>query len=415
MKNRFFLLSVLAAAAVMPGSASANLVLDMPPILAGNGVQNTCSAKADCTDSSYGQYCCSGKCTNDACPESCSSDANCASSEYGAYCCNNLCTNVACPACTQDSDCSSGQKCCNNQCITGTECPTAGKGTLNDTGITTKQANYDDSQFGRDAATLTKTGSGHAGFDFSNVSGCIRDNTTGLLWSPDQGSVMSYSGAESKATTANTNSLCGKSSGWRVPNVRELLSLVSYGAAAYSEGKTIDSTFFSDTKTDAWYWTATTGSGTDKWGVGFITSGLSLTNTLNANSYLRLVNGTELKGSFIPANSTVTDENAKLTWKRCLEGQTWSGTACTGTATPYTWANALSLTANSWRLPNIKELQSSTEYFAPDGSNGYIWSASPYAGDPTNKIWVLSASNGTFANNILKSYDGYVRLVQDAQ
>ncbi len=371
MKKRYFLLSALAAAAVMPGTASANLVLDMPPILAGNGNSSSTCNQSTCT-------------------------------QQGGICCGGQCQTISCTYC------------CNNQCQT-TQCTSTTSGILNDTGITAKQANYDDSQFGRDAAILQKIGSGHAGFDFSTVSGnCIKDNATGLLWSPDQGSTtMSYSTAQSKAGAANTNSLCGQSSGWRVPNLRELLSLVAYDVAT---GKMIDS-IFSDTQPSGWYWTATASSGADKWGVNFSSSTLSVTNTLNANSYLRLVNGTELKGSFTPdANGYVTDGNAKLTWKRCLEGQTWDSVnkKCIGTATLYTWANALSLTANGWRLPNIKELQSSTEYF-PNGSGGFIWSASPYAGN-TNNIWVLNTSNGTFANNIAKTLSaGYVRLVKDAQ
>ena len=74
---------------------------------------------------------------------------------------------------------------------------------LNDTGLgehkySAEQSDYyfypkdvkdypgQDPQFGRDAAQqggkLNKTGSGHAGFDFSSQSDCVVDNVTGLVW-----------------------------------------------------------------------------------------------------------------------------------------------------------------------------------------------------------------------------------------
>ena len=59
-------------------------------------------------------------------------------------------------------------------------------------------------------------------------------------------------------------------------------------------------------------------------------------------------------------DNAVIDRKTGLTWRRCLEGQFWSGSACSGSATAYNHPNAL-LRANSivgWRLPNIKELSS---------------------------------------------------------
>lgn len=72
---------------------------------------------------------------------------------------------------------------------------------LNDTGIgqskySSEQTDYffrpqdvrdypgQDPQYGRDAAVgnLNKTGSGHAGFDFSTDNNCVVDNVTGLIW-----------------------------------------------------------------------------------------------------------------------------------------------------------------------------------------------------------------------------------------
>jgi len=72
-------------------------------------------------------------------------------------------------------------------------------------------------------------------------------------------------------------------------------------------------------------------------------------------------------------DGTVTDEGTGLQWKRCSEGQTWTGATCTGPATQFFglsdgWKQALQL-ANSavyagksdWRVPNVKELASIIE------------------------------------------------------
>ena len=62
-------------------------------------------------------------------------------------------------------------------------------------------------------------------------------------------------------------------------------------------------------------------------------------------------------------DGTVTDKVTALQWKRCSEGQTWSGGTCTGSATVGGWQWALQRAdvasyagRSDWRLPNIKEL-----------------------------------------------------------
>jgi len=110
-------------------------------------------------------------------------------------------------------------------------------------------------------------------------------------------------------------------------------------------------------------------------------------------------------------NGTVTDTKTTLMWKRCAEGQSWSGTGitCQGGALPYTLQSALTQaqTANTgsgfanftdWRVPNIKELVSIVEQqcgfpsinstiFPSSGTNAY-WSSSPYV-RTTNAWWFV--------------------------
>lgn len=215
-----------------------------------------------------------------------------------------------------------------------------GTAPLNDTGIdwwadettnnlTSPVATHpdQDADFGRDAAaragSLTKTGSGAAGFDFtklgadgqalSNQSGtwsdsgdeasgtkwsCVRDNHTGLIWevkvndasnlrhkehtytwyNPDaatnggnagtqNGGTCTGSACDTLAfvTAVNAAGLCGATD-WRMPTKKELLSIVHYGRVNPS----IDTGFFPNTQS-TWFWSSSSYAGNTgtAWGLGF--------------------------------------------------------------------------------------------------------------------------------------------------
>lgn len=128
-------------------------------------------------------------------------------------------------------------------------------------------------------------------------------------------------------------------------------------------------------------------------------------------------------------DTEVQDGQTGLIWQRCSLGQTWSGNTCTGTATGYTWGNAMQtpkITGNGWRVPNVKELKSLVEvacnnainetYFPVTSSNAGYWSSTPtdgagfFAG-----AWVVDFFKG-FANNYCgRGCSNYVRLVRSSQ
>ncbi len=85
-----------------------------------------------------------------------------------------------------------------------------------------------------------------------NGDGTITDNNTGLIWQK-QDNATTYTWANALAyCNANTAALPG--TGWRLPNVYELYSLVDFGIAA---APFINLTYFPATQSN-FYWSSTT-------------------------------------------------------------------------------------------------------------------------------------------------------------
>ena len=135
----------------------------------------------------------------------------------------------------------------------------------------------------------------------------------------------------------------------------------------------------------------------------------------------------------LASDGTATDLNTGLMWKRCAEGQVWSGGACTGTAATFNWQGALQQGAGSsfaahadWRLPNVRELKSiveegcyypsiNTTVFPAVAPNSYFWSSSGVADDyNSTSAWTVGFNVGwTFQDS--KSSASSVRLVRTGQ
>ncbi len=143
------------------------------------------------------------------------------------------------------------------------------------------------------------------------------------------------------------------------------------------------------------------------------------TNTAMAES-------TPTAGFEFHPDGTVTHQATGLTWKRCLEGQTFADNStadtylddrCTGSALWMSWQAALDWAQDlntgsgfaghaDWRLPNAKELASIVEYCRldpaintevfPGGESAYIWSSSPVVNSPDNphESWDINFGDG---------------------
>lgn len=109
-------------------------------------------------------------------------------------------------------------------------------------------------------------------------------------------------------------------------------------------------------------------------------------------------------------DGTVTHSRTGLTWKRCGEGQTWTGSTCSGTLHTLSWDQAMATAGSSfaghsdWRLPNVKELATLVEHrcwrpainhevFPGVPFNAYFWSSTPTAW--TDGAWFVGAEYGS--------------------
>lgn len=201
-----------------------------------------------------------------------------------------------------------------------------------------------DCRYGRDAAAvagvLTKTGAGAKGFDYTKIANdgselatnaalgsnpgdwaCTRDNTTGLTWEVKTTSGLrdmasrytwySTNGATNgghaglDTTTTNCNGtlascntqafvaavnagsgLCNASD-WRLPTLRELLTLILDDGSNPS----IDPSYFPNTQA-SFFWTSSSYAAAPKnaWNVDFY-GGNNIGNIKSVQSYVRLVRG----------------------------------------------------------------------------------------------------------------------------
>ncbi len=120
-----------------------------------------------------------------------------------------------------------------------------------------------------------------------------------------------------------------------------------------------------------------------------------------------------------------TDHRTGLVWARCSVGQSWSGSACTGTVSELTHDAALAhaQSLSGWRLPNVKELASladkgcafpSIDRTAFPGLTEFapgFWTSTPSFGD-SGQVWFVSFGSGVIEYDA--SRNGYlaVRLVR---
>ena len=144
-----------------------------------------------------------------------------------------------------------------NPCPPNTSC----MGGIPRTGQTTSYASYDDGYYEKGVEWPNPR--------FTNPDGTtpitgqvVLDQLTGLMWTKDAdgpGYEMEWTSALTYITGMNAGAGTHGYTDWRLPNIRELLSLVRFGGCY---PYTIDPTTFSNVRED-YYWTSTTSACAD--------------------------------------------------------------------------------------------------------------------------------------------------------
>jgi len=325
-----------------------------------------------------------------------------------------------------------------------------------------------DANYSINPMSFTKLdGSGNALTDSATSWVMVKDNVTGLVWEmkTNQDGVKNYNdphdadntytwydsnpatnggypGTSGSGTDTedfikalNDANYCGNND-WRLPTIKELADIVNYSITHIVA--TIDTGYFPNT-VPGFYWSSTPSANYMgyAWGLYFLDGGDDYEDKY-LDYHVRAVRGgqpgaldTMDSGSTDDASTstssytdngdgTVTDISSGLTWQKASASKTWEQALA--------YCEGLSLGGTTdWRLPNIKELRSLTDYsryspainttYFPDTVLDFYWSSTTHA-DGASYAWSVifyfsHGYGGDYTSNKSDSY--YVRAVRGGQ
>ncbi len=259
-----------------------------------------------------------------------------------------------------------------------------------------------------------------------NADGTVTDNNTGLMWQQEDNSTeynwYMASGTYDDEYNPDTTDVCGNLilsnyNDWRLPTLKELSYIIDYG----NYQPAVDTTYFPTTKS-APYWTANTDAREiyvgNAWNILF-SYGYGESKAASDNAYVRCVRGAEdISNNFTDNdNGTVTDNHTGLLW------QNESSDIQRNWEDALTYCEDLTFVGfDDWRLPNINELMSITDYglYEPVADIAFFSNikSSPYWSSTADasfsiKAWHIGFGYGNkhVANG--KSGEGYALCVRN--
>jgi len=259
------------------------------------------------------------------------------------------------------------------------------------------------------ACSLPGDGQGHGpALSYTdNGNGTVKDNVTGLLWEKtiNSGIVGHY--------------------GWRLPNVKELQSIINYGIRYPAISQSIFGPV-PHAATDAHfdYWSSTNTMRVDFNGGGVNLDGAApfvrAVGLVSANCFPGDGAGHGRQLSYTNnGDGTITDNVTGLMWEQTtgVPGTMTANPPVTDVNRTYTWSGAntafiAQMNAariggyNDWRLPDVKELESISDYaltasnpiFGPS-TRAFYWSSTPHTGSDTC-AWGVSGGGLIFHNGL---------------
>ncbi len=260
----------------------------------------------------------------------------------------------------------------------------------------------------------------------------VTDNVTSLQWQDSETITKPWVTEESwnagnyndtsgdTAATYCSELILGDYRDWRLPSIKELLTIVDNSKISPSID---DSVFFVDNNLP--HWSSTNyvyfSEDTNAWLVNFY-DGDDFYTSKSASSYVRCVRGEQLDNPNFFRNNTsevVTDITTSLQWQD----------NDVVVSTERTWINAIDYCENltlggedDWRLPNKIELLSIMDYstFAPSIDTSvfintayFSWTSTVNL-PSTSSVWFVWFGESD-SHTISKSSNGYLRCVRGGQ
>ncbi|MEI6806251.1 MAG: DUF1566 domain-containing protein, partial [Myxococcaceae bacterium] len=223
-------------------------------------------------------------------------------------------------------------------------------------------------------------------------NGIVTDSFTGIQWQQNASTTaMNWTDAQRYCANQTTGSL----SGWRVPNIGELGTLVDYTARSPYVNTTA---FPSMPASNFWSASSDIGMASYSWYLFFSGYARTYSQTTGTSSLVRCVRSCyklPLSIRYIVGTGrntgTVIDSVTGLTWQKLAPATTYTQSGAAG----YCSSLILGGFTSNWRLPTIKELQTLVDYsvsqnslimdsvFSGERVNWY-WSSTPWATSPAN-------------------------------
>lgn len=229
--------------------------------------------------------------------------------------------------------------------------------------------------FGEDSDYTTAPAANPQSFT-NNGNGTITDNVTGLMWQSVDAGEMTWENAINNASAQTT----GGYTDWRLPNPHELFSIMNH---QNGNPAAMDTTYFPLNGAGAEYWWSRDPFGNSTTNVWCVNSGGGLgpkpkAETISAGGafryHARYVRGAQNNNTHNYVNNgdgTITDTDTSLMWTQLpSSSMPWDSAL--------TYAEGLTTGGYSdWRMPNIKELQTLTDYALATTSGGTATNLKP--------------------------------------